>query len=108
PRDVLRVVLEVVVHDDGHAARGDAQPTDDGVVLAIVAPVALADDPRSLSREITDHVPGVVRRRVVRQHELAGEAGRASRRLDRLDERAQAVRALVGGNDDRYGRAEGG
>jgi hypothetical protein len=103
--DLLRRMLQVVVHRDHDLAGRGADAAKQRRVLAVVPHEVDAADPGPLAGELADHFPAPVAAAVVDEQELDPRAARASERFDAVDERRQARLALVDRDDDRE-RAE--
>jgi hypothetical protein len=78
PPQVLRVVLEIGIHQDDRVARGVVDPCRQRGVLAEVPRQAERDDPRVLGAQLREPFEGEVRAAVVDEDELEVERQRVA------------------------------
>ena len=105
--DLLRTVLQVVVHRDRDVVGGSGQPRDERVVLTVVATHQhRLDDPGVLALQLAGHGIGVVDRAVHHQDDLVRRADRGQDRHESFDQRGKRRAGAVARDDDRQSHAQ--
>ena len=96
---LLRRMLQVVIHGDGRFKAGGADAGEDGIVLSIVPHHAKAAHPRVLDRESLDDRPTFITTTVVDEDQLMGQARRLEHRSEPGDKVRQDSSAVVDRHD---------
>ena len=100
-RDLLRRVLEVVVHGDDDRGGGGADAAQHRVVLPVVPQEPDAVDPGVRGGQALDGRPAGVPAPVVDQQQFDRRANRRAAGRDPRDQQLQAVGGVVDRHDDR-------
>src|SRR4029079_8700882 len=104
--DLLRRVLQVIVKRDRAIEPGGTDPTEDRVVLAVVAAELHTSDSRVVPREVADRRPRAVRTCVLDEDDLVRLAQPADGLGETSYKLSQRLRRAVHGDDDGYPRGK--
>ncbi len=100
--DLLRRVLQIIVERDRAIEPGSTDPTEDRVVLAVVAAELHTSDSLVVPREVADHRPRAVRTAVLDEDDLVWLAQPADGLGETSYELPQRLRRAVYRHDDGY------
>src|SRR4029079_780831 len=104
--DLLRRVLQIIVERDRAIEPGSTDPTEDRVVLAVVAAELHTSDSLVVPREVADHRPRAVRTGVLDEDDLVRLAQPADGLGETSYKLSQRLRRAVHRDDDGYPRGK--